>query len=710
MSIKLEMNKENILIATIDQAGRTANVINDESRKGFESLIKKLKSDDNIEGVIITSGKDDFVVGGDIDAIYAIKNEKEAFEVVETFKGFLRELETCGRPVIAALNGTALGGGLELALACHYRIALDEKKLKLGLPEVMLGLLPGAGGTQRLARLIGIQNAAPLMFEGRKLSATEGQELGIIHELASTKEDMMEKASKWIRKNPTPKQPWDKKDFQWPGGDPVSGEAMNIWAVGPSMINQKAWGNYPAPIYIMACLFEGTRVDFDTALRIESAYFAKCVLSKESHNMINTLWYQLNDIKKGKYRLASVPKYTAKKVGVIGAGMMGAGIAYVSASAGIDVVLKDVTNESADKGKDYSRNLLAKRVKKGKMTEAKAEEILSRIKPTGDAKDFEGCDLIVEAVFEKRELKAKVTKEASEHMLKDGIFASNTSTLPITGLAEQYPHPENFIGLHFFSPVDKMQLVEIITGAKTSPETLAKSFDYVQQINKIPIIVNDSRGFYTSRVFQTYVMEGMALLAEGENPASIETLSFMAGMPVGPLALADELSLRLMAEIFETTKKDLLAEGKKVTESPGMEVVFKLLNEFKREGKKAGAGLYEYPKEGKKFLWPKLKEVFPSKKAPMSEIDMRDRILFAQAVEAARCYEEKVVTNTGDANVGSIFGWGFAPFKGGVLQFINDYGTRDFVVRAQDLTKKYGPRFSPPASLVKLAEKNAPIT
>ncbi|MBP9707994.1 MAG: enoyl-CoA hydratase/isomerase family protein [Oligoflexales bacterium] len=694
MSITLTINEKGIGIACIDLKDHSSNVINEQLNAGFESVLKQLKDNDDLAGVILTSAKKDFVVGGDIDKLFSLKTANEAIELVEKFKGYLRALETCGKPVVAAMNGTTLGGGMELALACHYRIAIDDEKARFGFPEVTLGLLPGAGGTQRLPRLIGLQNSAPMLLEGKRISAQEALAMGMIDALAKDSEEMLRIASTWIQKNPSPKQPWDRKEFSWPGDDPKSLKAQQMWAVAPSMINKKGWDNYPAPIYIAACLFEGSRVDFSTALKIESNYFGKCIESPVSKNMMTTFWYQLNDIKKGKYRPKAYAKFEFKKIGVIGAGMMGAGIAYVSAYAGMEVVLKDVDKAAAEKGKDYSRQILAARVAKGKMTSEQSEAILKRITATGDAKDFNGCEMVVEAVFEQRELKAKVTQEALEFMPADSVFASNTSTLPISGLAEAARKQENFIGLHFFSPVDKMQLVEVIKGKNTSEETIAKAYDYVQKINKIPILVNDSRGFYTSRVFQTYVMEGMKLLEEGVDPSVIETVSMQAGMPVGPLALADEVSLRLMAEIFATTQKDFAAEGKVMPEPAGMTVVMKLYKEFQRAGKKAGAGLYEYPKDGKKFLWPKLREIYPPSKQLLPISDIKDRILFVQAIEAERCLRENVVTNAGDANIGSIFGWGFAPFSGGVQQFIESYGREKFLARSEQLAKSYGERFS----------------
>ena len=470
------------------------------------------------------------------------------------------------------------------------------------------------------------------------------------------------------------------------------------------MADAKSQGNYPALTNIMSCVFEGGIVDFDSGCRIESRYFANLGVSQVSKNMIGTLWFQLNAINKGKSRPEGFEKSTVKKLGILGAGMMGAGIAYVSAKVGMEVVLLDSTVEAAEKGKSYSAGLLDKAIKKGRETPAGKGVFLDRIKATADYKDLEGCDLVIEAVFEDRAIKADVTKKTEAVIPATATFASNTSTLPITGLAKASVRPEQFIGLHFFSPVDKMPLVEIILGEKTSKETLAKGFDYVQQIKKTPIVVNDSRGFYTSRSFSTYVMEGLALLQDGQHPRSIEVAGVQAGMPVGPLAVHDEVSMSLSLHVMEQTRKDFAAEGKTYVGHPGEKAVLMMVKELDRPGKKAGKGFYEYPQGGQKFIWPELTKYFPLSKEQMSQQEMMDRLMFAQANEAARCYEEKVVMTVADTNIGSIFGWGFAPHQGGALQFINAYGVAKFVKRAEQLAAKYGPRFKPAALLVEMAK------
>jgi len=708
MSVTIEKDNGGIVTLTLDMPGRSMNVLNEELSRPLAEAIAKIEADASIKGVIVTSGKKEFLAGADIEKVFAITEPEPAFKLAEDYKAFLRRLELCGRPVVAALNGTALGGGLELALACHYRVAIDDPKAKFGLPEVKLGLLPGGGGTQRLPRLIGIQASLSLMLEGKELKAGDARNAGIIHALAKDREDMMAQARAWIAANPKPVQPWDDKKFKWPGGDARSPANGQLWAIAPSMANAKTQGNFPAPINIMASVFDGGITDFDTGCRTESRYFANCVTSQVSKNMIGSLWFQLNAINKGSSRPEGVERSTVKKLGILGAGMMGAGIAYVSAKVGIEIVLLDTTQDAADRGKAYSTNLLDKDLKKGRLTPEGKDQFLARIKATTSYDDLKGCDLVIEAVFEDRAIKADVTKKAEAQLAKTApnnwIFASNTSTLPITGLAEASERPKNFIGLHFFSPVDKMPLVEIIVGKKTSKETLARGFDYVQQIKKTPIVVNDSRGFYTSRCFATYPMEGMTLLAEGQHPRSIEMAGLQAGMPVGPLAVQDEVSLSLSLHVLEQTRKDYAAEGKTAPEHPGAAVIEKMVKQLDRPGKKAGKGFYDYPQGGQKTLWKGLAEQFPlAEQLPQQELI--DRLLYAQANEAAKCYEEGVVTAVGDTNIGSIFGWGFAPHQGGVLQFINAVGIEAFVKRSKELEKKYGARFKPAKLLVKMAKE-----
>ncbi|MGB1580067.1 MAG: 3-hydroxyacyl-CoA dehydrogenase NAD-binding domain-containing protein [Nevskiales bacterium] len=700
-AVSQNLDADGILTLTMDMPGRSMNVLNEQLTEPLAAAIERIETDEAVKGVIITSGKDSFVAGADIDGIFKITDPQEAYNAAREYQLFLRRLEVCGKPVVAALNGTALGGGLEMALACHYRVALNNPKAKFGLPEVKLGLLPGGGGTQRLPRIMGIQNALPYMLEGKDIRLEQAKSAGVINALADSREDMLQQAKAWCLANPKATAPWDAKGFKFPGGDAKHPAVAQMLAIAPSMLRDKTKGNYPAPQNIMSCVVEGSLVDFDTALDLEARYFAELVVSQVSKNMIGTFWYQMNALNKGESRPDGIERSQVKKVGILGAGMMGAGIAYVSAKVGIEVVLKDVSQEAADKGKAYSEGLLAKAVQRGRSTSSKKDEVLNRITATDKVEDLAGCDLVIEAVFEDRDLKAVVTKETEAVMDPTGVFGSNTSTLPITGLAEASMRKDKFIGIHFFSPVDKMPLVEIIVGEETSDETLARAFDYVQQIRKTPIVVNDSRGFYTSRCFGTYVNEGVALLSEGQNPRAIEVAGLQAGMPVGPLALQDEVALSLALHVMTQTKKDLGDAYKPAASEPTLR---KFVEELDRPGKKAGKGFYDYPEGGKKKLWPGLAEHFPPAAEKLSQQEMMDRMLFAQANETARCVEEGVVERTGDANIGSIFGWGFAPHQGGTLQFINAYGVKNFVERSRELAAKYGERFEPAAILVKMAE------
>lgn len=710
MSFHYHKDPHNIVTLTLDMPGRSANVINLEFGEGLRTALTQLlqeKTAGTLAGVIITSAKKSFMAGGDIDSLFAAEDPGVVFLNTEAFKAGLRQLETLGVPVVAALNGTALGGGLELALACHYRLALNQPGIKFGFPEVTLGLLPGGGGIARLTRLLGLQPSFAFLTEGTQTTPAEAKAAGLVHELAENVEEMMDKARAWIKANPRAKQPWDEAGYKMPGGNAHHPKVAQMVIVAPAVLRQKTLGNYPAPEAILSAAVEGSLVDFETASRIESRYFAQMVVHPTAKNMIQAFWYQLNQINNGESRPAGIDPQPTHKVGVLGAGMMGHGIAYVSAYAGLEVVLKDATLEKAEVGWQKIKAIMDKRVRSGKMSQAKLEEILGRIHPTADPAALQGCDLIIEAVFEDRALKAQVTQEAEAQIDPTAVFASNTSTLPITSLAQASARPENFIGLHFFSPVERMKLVEIIVGQQTSPQTLAKAFDYVLKIGKTPIVVNDSRGFYTSRVFGTYTMEGLALLGEGQNPAVIEAAGKQAGMPVGPLAVLDEVSLSLALHVRAQTRQDLTAAGQSWSETAG-DKVLDVMAEAKRLGKAHGAGFYEYPAGGQKFLWPELSTRFPlNGHHPLTIQEMMERLMFIQALETVRCVEEGVLNSAASANIGSIFGWGFAPFKGGTLQYINEYGLRPFIGRAQELAQKYGERFTPPALLIQMAEKSA---
>ncbi|KAB0521721.1 3-hydroxyacyl-CoA dehydrogenase NAD-binding domain-containing protein [Pseudomonas extremorientalis] len=705
-AIRYEKGQDGIVVLTLDMPGQSANTMNGVYRAAMAATVERLETErDSIAGVVITSAKKTFFAGGDLNELIKVDkaHAKDFYDGVRVLKAQLRRLETLGKPVVAAINGAALGGGWEICLACHYRVALDDKSVQLGLPEVTLGLLPGGGGVVRMVRTLGLEKALPYLLEGKKVRPQQALQAGLINELAADGDELLAKSRAWILANPDARQPWDNKAYQIPGGTPSNPKVAQMLAIAPSILRSKTNGCFPAPEKILCAAVEGAQVDFDTAHLIETRYFTELVTGQVAKNMIGTFWFQLNEINAGSSRPQGFAAYITRKVGVLGAGMMGAGIAYVSASAGIEVVLKDINLAAAEKGKVHSAVLLDKKVSRGQLTAEQRETILARILPTASDTDLAGCDLIIEAVFEDRELKARVSAAAQSVVGAEAVIASNTSTLPISGLATAVPDQARFIGLHFFSPVDKMPLVEIIKGARTSDETLARGFDFVLQIKKTPIVVNDSRGFFTSRVFGTFTNEGIAMLGEGVAAPMIETEARKAGMPVGPLAVSDEVSLSLMSHIRQQTAKDLQAEGKALPAHPATAVIDLLVNEYKRLGKAAGGGFYEYPSGGQKYLWPELKSRFERPDQRISAQDVRDRLLFIQAIETVRCVEEGVLMSTADANVGSVFGIGFAAWSGGALQFINQYGLNDFVARARYLAQQYGERFTPPALLLEKA-------
>lgn len=704
-AIKYQKDQDNIVTLTLDSSGQSANTMNAEFRDSLKDVATKLKAETDLAGVIIASAKKTFFAGGDLNELIQVKpeNATEFFQQIQELKAHMRTIETLGKPVVAALNGTALGGGWEIALATHRRIALNDPKTKFGLPEVTLGLLPGGGGIVRMVRFLGLQNAFPYLMEGKQFDVKTAVSLGLVHDTADSMDEVLDKARAWIKANPKSQQPFDVKGYKIPGGDPRTPAVAQVLAIAPAMLRDKTKGCYPAPEAIMSAAAEGAQVDVDTALRIETRYFNKLTTGQVAKNMIGTFWFGLNSIKAGGSRPQGIAPWQAKKVAVLGAGMMGSGIAYSCAIKGIQVVLKDVSQEAADKGKSYSQKLLEKRVSRGRMTAEKKDQILNLITASADYNDLAGCDLIIEAVFENQELKATVTQEAEKHLVEGGIFASNTSTLPISELAKASRDESHFIGLHFFSPVDKMQLVEIIKGKNTSAETLARAYDFVQQIAKTPIVVNDSRGFFTSRVFGTFIQEGMRLVTEGVHPAKVEMAALKAGMPVGPLAIQDEVSLSLTEHITKETRKALQAEGQNLPESPVEGLVEWMIHSENRKGKAAGAGFYEYPQGGKKHLWDGLSKW--QKTNDINEQEMIDRILFVQALDTVRCMQEGVLESVVDANIGSIFGIGFAPWTGGAIQFLNQYGLDKAVQRAQQLEAKYGERFAVPQLLRDKAQK-----
>ena len=702
-AIRYEAGADGIVLLTLDMPGQSANTMNATYRAAMAETLERLEAErEQIAGVILTSAKKTFFAGGDLNELVAVTraDAEPFFRMVQLLKQQLRRLETLGKPVVAAINGSALGGGWEICMACQHRIALDAPDVQLGLPEVTLGLLPGGGGIVRTVRLLGIEKALPFLLEGKKLRPREALKAGLLHEVVGSREALLSQARAWILANPEATQPWDAKGYKLPGGTPSHPGVAQMLAIAPAMLQDKTKGCFPAPEKILCAAVEGAQVDFATAELIETRYFTELATGQVAKNMIGAFWFQLNEINAGRSRPSAPERRQVGKVGVLGAGMMGAGIAYVSAAAGVEVVLKDVSVEAAEKGKAYSAGLLDKKLSRGHLTADEREAFLARIRTTNDEADFAGCDLVIEAVFENRELKGRVTAAAEAAALPDAVIASNTSTLPITGLARAVQHPERFVGLHFFSPVDKMPLVEIIRGEQTSDETLARAFDFVQQIRKTPIVVNDSRGFFTSRVFGTYTNEGLAMLGEGVSAAMIENQARQAGMPVGPLAVSDEVSLSLMAHIRAQTRADLAEEGKSIPEHPAFVVIDAMLECHQRPGKAAGGGFYDYPAGGKKQLWPGLKEAFAESAQQPEAQEVRDRLLFIQAIETVRCLEEGVLTSVADANIGSVFGIGFAAWSGGALQFINQYGVARFVARARELAERHGERFAPPSLLL----------
>lgn len=697
--IQYTKDTDGIAVISFDNKNSSVNVIDAEFLTDFEFHVNDAISDQAVKGIIITSAKKDFMLGADLKMVMGIKEPEQVMAIANRLHVVFRKMETGGKPVVAAINGTSLGGGYEVCLACHYRIAVNDPKIQIGLPEVLLGLLPGGGGTQKLPRMIGIQEALPLLLEGKKLRPEQALKSGLVNQLVDSQEQLIPAAKQWIVNVGKSKQPWDEEGFKIPGGGIQSPKILMVLPAAAGLVLKKTYGNYPAPIAIMNCIYEGLQLPIDKALTVECRYFTQCVLSPESKNMIRTLFINMNEANKGEARPQGIPATTLKKVGILGAGMMGAGIAYVAALNGLNVVLKDVTKEAAEKGKEYSVKLLSEKLSKKQLSQEKYDELLSRIQTSDNPADIADCNLVIEAVFENRDLKATVTKESEAVLAADAVFASNTSTLPITGLAKASARPKNFIGLHFFSPVDKMQLVEIILGEKTSDYAIAMAIDFVKKIKKTPIVVNDGRGFFTSRVFSSYLFEGMECLANGVSPALIENAGKMAGMPVGPLALADEVSIELCYKINKQTELDT---GKK-KEDAAVAVINKFIEELNRPGKKANKGFYEYPEGGKKVLWSELGKLYPLAAQQPDVEEIKKRLLYIQALEAVKCLEENIVTKPADADIGSILGWGFAPYTGGVISYIDFVGLKKFVDECNVLAKKYGKRFKPTRKLKEMA-------
>ena len=695
--------QDGIATVTFDEPGSPVNTMCQQWQDDLHALTTQVVQDRAvIRGMLLTSAKSTFFAGADLKATMRLTpaDAGTVFAGIERVKQDFRTLETLGIPVVSCLNGTALGGGWEVALVGHHRIAVDDARIQFGLPEVTLGLLPGASGVTKMTRHLGLLGAQPYLVEGQLFSPQQALGLGLVHALvapgAHAQAEMQAQALAWIAAHPTAQHPWEAKDYKVPGGTPANPKVAAMLPVAPAMLKKQTRGRYPAPEAILACMVEGLQVDVPTALRIESRYLAQLITGPNARAMINTFFFNLNAIKSGQSRPGKAPRYRPARVGLLGAGMMGAGIAYVQARKGIATVLKDVTQEKADAGKAYSAKLTQASVAKGRLSEAERDALLARIQPTAQAADLAGCDLIIEAVFENRALKAQVTQEAEPMLAPGGFFASNTSTLPISGLATASRAPAKFVGIHFFSPVDKMKLVEIIRGAQTDDETVARAFDYVQAIGKVPIVVNDSRGFFTSRVFGTFVMEGAAMLGEGIPAPVIENAGIQCGMPVGPLAVLDETALSLSLHVMEQTMADFAAEGRSYTPTPGEQLVADMVRQHGRPGRAGGGGFYDYPAEkgARKALWPQLKVLYEKPGQAWAMADIQDRLLYRQAVETARCLSENVLTSVAEANVGSIFGIGFPAWTGGAMQFIYGMGIAAFEQRAAELAQRFGPGFA----------------
>lgn len=706
-----QLDQDNILTITMNDPDKPVNVMNAAFEEALAGMVERVESErESLKGIILTSAKKTFFAGGDLEEILYTNSENAGkyYKKVMRIKSHLRQLETVGIPFVTAINGSALGGGFEICLASHYRVAQNDVPLVVGLPEVTLGLLPGGGGVVRLVRLLGLQKAWPLLSEGTSLRARDALAAGLVDDLADSREDLLEKARAWILSDPLPKQPWDQEGYSIPGGVPGEKLIDSFVVATTARLQSKDKGLYPAPQAILAAAVESMQVDFESANRIESRYLTSLAQGCVAKNMITT-FFQLNELRGGASRPQGYPVRHVKKLGILGAGMMGSGIAYSAASIGLPVVLKDVTLEAANNGRKYTQQVTQKQIDRGTLTISDGDTILKRIQATDRLDDLADCDLVIEAVFEDRSLKASVTHETEAQLQPDALFASNTSTLPITGLAQASRSPENFIGLHFFSPVDRMPLVEIICGERTSDETLARAYDFVRQLGKLPIVVNDSRDFFTSRVYESYCDEGAWLLSDGIAPALIENLARQTGMPAGPLASVDAVSQKLVYSIKSMAKRDAEEDGRAYSASlePPFQWVERMVNEFGRTGKIHGAGYYEYPKGGRKFLWPELALIQPKAKQAISHQDIKDRILFRQSIEAVRCLEEGVLRNVVDGNIGSMKGIGFPPYTGGQLQYINAYGIAAFTKRASDLAKRFGDRFAPPQLLLDMAESGA---
>ncbi|AQR60745.1 3-hydroxyacyl-CoA dehydrogenase [Brevundimonas sp. LM2] len=708
-NFKIDVDADGIALITFDVPGRSMNTLTGQVMDELPQLVERIKTDDAIKGAVITSGKaSGFCAGADLGdmasgLLSGSGDLQAAYDAGWKMNGALRALETCGKPVAAAINGLALGGGLEVTLACHYRVVGDSPKIQLGLPEIKVGLFPGGGGTQRLTRLIGVQAAMTAMSAGSSWRPNDAKGAGVVHEVVPAGTEV-EAAKAWIKGGGKAVQPWDDKSFKLPGGGPYHPAGIQNFLVGNAMIRKQSYGNYPAVLNLMKAVYEGTQVPMDAALRIETRYFIKTLMTPEAQGMIRSLFLSKQELDKGAVRPVGIPQSDPQKVTVIGAGMMGAGIAYVQALAGIQTILIDRDQDAADKGKAHVEELLKKRLSRGQLTQDKYDALLASVVATTDYDQIKGSDLVIEAVFENREIKADVTRRAEAQLEPGAVFGSNTSTLPITGLSEASVRPEDFIGIHFFSPVDKMMLVEIILGEKTGPAAIAKALDYIIKIKKTPIVVNDGRGFYTSRCFSTYVAEGLAMLQEGYAPALIDNLGRMTGMPRGPLEMHDDVALDLSVKIAKQTAEDL---GDAYVPLAGAEIVRKMVEDLGRYGRKNGKGFYDYDTKPK-TLWAGLSDlaaVTINDSTPELIEDQKRRLLYRQAVEVARCWEEGVIDDPREADVGAILAWGFAPWTGGPITMIDQIGLKAFVEQADVYAERYGDRFQVPQLLRDMAAR-----
>ncbi len=728
-AVRYDRDADGIVTLTLDDPTASANTMNEAYRDAMRAAVDRLVAEKDgaggITGVVVTSAKKTFFAGGNLKKMVQAGPDDAPllFAEVEAMKADLRRLETLGRPVVAAINGAALGGGLEIALACHHRIAFDDPRTELGLPEVTLGLLPGGGGVTRVVRMLGLTDGLmKVLLTGTRFKPAQALEVGLVDELVSDRDDLVVAAKAWVLDHRADEQaavqPWDRPGYKMPGGTPSNPKLAAFLPAFPANLRKQTKGaNYPAPRAILSAAVEGAQVDFETATRIESRYLTRLIVGQNSKNMIQAFFFDLQAINSGSLRPDGFETFRATRLGVLGAGMMGAGIAYQAARSGIEVVLKDVSVENAEKGRAHAESLLDRQVAKGKLTEEDKQLVLGRIRPTADPADLAGCDVVIEAVFEDPGLKAKVYAEVQDVVNPDALLCSNTSTLPITELADGVNRPEDFIGMHFFSPVDRMPLVEIIKGEKTSEETIARAVDVVQQIKKTPIVVNDSRGFFTSRVYGTLLTEAAALLEEGVDPQTVERAATLAGFPAPPLAMLDEVSLTLTQHIRKATEEAAAREGVELPAQPGQGLIDRMVEEFGRTGKAAGSGFYDYPADrgARKRLWPGLREHFARPDVALPLLDIEERYLFRMALETAKCFAEGVIDSAAAANIGSIMGIGFPPLYGGAVQYMQGYegtsadgaartGLTGFVARARELAATYGERFAPPEYVVRLAE------